>query len=86
MNILDSILQYIGIAGVVIIFIVFIGYGILCFLTHGLEYTETDNPYPGGDPNPGEPKMVAKIPITFKVIGIFFVSVLFYCSNLYFCK
>ncbi len=86
MDILAIFLKFIGVAGVVIIIIAFIGYGVLCLWTRDMEEDiEIDNdPDPYDDPDPGESNTIIKIPITLKVTGIF--SLLFYCFNFYFRK
>jgi len=87
MDIIDIVLKFIGVAGVVIIIMALFGYGVLCSWTHdtkeGVEVD--DDPDPCNDPDPGEPNIIIKIPITLEVIGIFFYF-LFNCSNFYFCK
>ncbi len=75
MEIIDTVLRLIGVAGVVIIAMALFGYGVLCSFTRGAEegIEIDDDSDPDDDPDPGETNAIVKIPITLKVIGIFFI-------------
>ncbi len=70
MDFLNEIFRLIGVAGVVIILMAFIGYGVLCSWTRDAEESDEVDDSPDDDPDPGESNTIVKIPDTSVVSGI----------------